>query len=266
VCTAIKDKEIEMHQIKMSFVALLIAATPALATMEMATQAGMSPPSTTTAKTLKGKVLETVTSGGYTYILLQLPKESKWVAIPETYITTGETVEVLQGSEMGELYSKTLKRTFPSIQFSSGLAVERPRESPEVTTKKLAAHASVGLDTAKEKGEDLLAANIKIDKATGDNAYTIEGINTNKSNLNGKRVTVRGKIVKASKGILKTNWYHLRDGSGDAAKKTNNLVVTGRTELLLGDTVTATGTIATDKDFGGGYFYEVIMEGTTFSP
>jgi hypothetical protein len=250
----------------MSFMALLMAATPAFATMEMATQAGMAPPEAATpaVSTLKGKVLETMTSGGYTYIHLQLEKESKWIAIPETFITEGETVEVIKGNDMGELYSKTLKRTFPSIMFSSGLSTPRAKESPEAASKKKSAHASVGLDTAGGNTEDLLAANLKIDKATGENAYTVAEINTNRAALSGKRVTVRGKIVKVSKGIMKTNWYHLRDGSGDAKAKTNNLVVTGRTELLLGDTVTATGTIATDKDFGGGYFYEVIMENANF--
>jgi len=257
-----------MHRVKMSIVALFIAATPALATMEMATQAGMAPPAAPSAplSTLKGKVLETMASGGYTYILLQLEKETKWIAIPETPMSVGETVEVLPGTEMGELVSKTLKRTFPNIMFSTGLANPKPKENKETATKKMAAHASVGLDTAAATGETALTSNIKVDKATGGNAYTVAEVNTTRTALNGKRITVRGKIVKASKGIMKTNWYHLRDGSGDAATKTNNLVVTGRTELLLGDTVTATGTIATDKDFGGGYFYEVIMEEASFTP
>jgi hypothetical protein len=257
-----------MHQLKMSIVALLIAATPAMATMEFATQAGMVPPAAPTVPltTLKGKVLETMTSGGYTYILLQQEKESKWIAVPETTITAGETVEVLQGTEMGELVSKTLKRTFPNIMFSNGLANPKPKEDTATTTKKMAAHASVGLNAASGTTETALAANIKVDKATGANAYTVAEINASRANLNGKRVAVRGKIVKVSKGIMKTNWYHLRDGSGETTAKTNDLVATGRTDLLLGDTVTATGTIATDKDFGGGYFYEVIMEETTFTP
>lgn len=258
-----------MRYLIVSIVMLCLWVAPAFATMEMAVQGGLTPPPVPEVEAttmLKGKVLETMTSAGYTYVNLQMEKEAKWVAIPETKVTVGETMEFLPGIEMGSHYSKTLKRTFPNIVFSGGINGPPPKEDKEVTIRKQAAHTSIGLDTTKEDGGGGLAANIKVSKATGENAFTVEEINTKRAALANKRVTVRGKIVKVSKGIMGTNWYHLRDGSGDAAKKTNNLVTTGRTEMILGDTATATGTIHTDKDFGSGYFYEVIMEETTFTP
>lgn len=80
--------------------------------------------------------------------------------------------------------------------------------------------------------------------------------------LNGTVVTVRGKVVKISKQIMGKNWVHLQDGSGDAAAGSNNLVVTTQDVAAVGDVVTATGTLAKDKDFGGGYQYAVIIEET----
>jgi hypothetical protein len=77
---------------------------------------------------------------------------------------------------------------------------------------------------------------------------------------------VRGKIVKVSKGIMGKNWAHLRDGSGDAGKGTNNLVVTSQDDPKVGDVVTARGTLYKDKDFGAGYLYKVIVEEATVRP
>ena len=56
------------------------------------------------------------------------------------------------------------------------------------------------------------------------------------------------------------NWIHLQDGTGDAAKGTNNLVVTSQDLPQVGDIVTVKGTVYKDKDFGAGYKYNVIME------
>jgi hypothetical protein len=56
------------------------------------------------------------------------------------------------------------------------------------------------------------------------------------------------------------NWIHLQDGSGDPRKKTHNLVVTSQAVPVIGEVVTARGTLYKNKDFGGGYKYEVIVE------
>lgn len=255
-----------MRQLILCIALVCLCASPALSTMEMAIQGGMTPPALPPQTALKGKVLETLSSGGYTYINLQMEKEARWVAIPETSVKVGDTIELRSGIEMGNHFSKSLKRTFQNIYFSEGLIGDPPKEDKETASRKQSAHGSIGLDTSKEGGGTVSTNNIKVNKASGENAYTIEEIITKRASLANKQAVVRGKIVKAAKGIMGTNWYHLRDGSGNDAKKTNNLVVTGRTDLLLGDTVTATGTIHTDKDFGGGYFYEVIMENTSFTP
>lgn len=101
---------------------------------------------------------------------------------------------------------------------------------------------------------------IKVDKATGPDAYTVGEIHAKGAALDKKKVTVRGKVVKVSAAIMSRNWIHLRDGSGDQAKGTHNLVVTSQDSPAVGDVVTATGVLARDKDFGSGYRYAVILE------
>jgi hypothetical protein len=79
--------------------------------------------------------------------------------------------------------------------------------------------------------------------------------------LAGKPVSVRGKVVKVNAQIMGKNWLHLRDGSGSDADATNDLTVTTAGELpKVGDTVLVSGQVTTNKDFGMGYQYPVIIE------
>ena len=107
---------------------------------------------------------------------------------------------------------------------------------------------------------------IKVEKAKGADACTVSEAYENAGKLDKKTVVVRGKVVKVSKGIMGKNWVHLRDGSGDAGKGTNNLVVTTQDLPNVGAVVTAKGTLHKDKDFGAGYKYRVIVEEATVKP
>jgi hypothetical protein len=107
---------------------------------------------------------------------------------------------------------------------------------------------------------------IKVEKAKGADAYTVSETYEKAGKLDKKTVVVRGKVVKVSKGIMGKNWVHLRDGSGDPGKGTNNLVFTTKDVPKVGDVVTAKGTLYKDKDFGAGYKYQVIVEEATVKP
>ena len=104
---------------------------------------------------------------------------------------------------------------------------------------------------------------VKVEKAKGADAYNVSETYEKAGNLDKKTVSVHGKVVKVSKGIMGKNWVHLQDGSGDSGKGTNNLVVTTRDDPKVGDVVTAKGTLYKDKDFGAGYLYKVIVEEAT---
>jgi hypothetical protein len=81
--------------------------------------------------------------------------------------------------------------------------------------------------------------------------------------LRDKTVLVRGKVVKYNAGIMGKNWIHLRDGTGSVEKETNDVLVTTTGSAKLGDIVTAKGVVHTDKDFGAGYAYKVLVEDAT---
>jgi RecJ-like exonuclease len=105
---------------------------------------------------------------------------------------------------------------------------------------------------------------IKVEKAQGANARTVAEIHSQKGQLKGKPVAVRGKVVKYNAGIMGKNWLHLRDGTGSDAKKDNDLTVTtAAQDVQVGDVVLVSGKVAVDKDFGSGYTYGVIVEEAT---
>jgi hypothetical protein len=80
---------------------------------------------------LAGKVVETMNTGGYTYICLEKDGKKGWIAIPPTKVAVGQEVQVKPGMEMGKFISKTLNRTFDNILFSPGLVSEANAKAPE---------------------------------------------------------------------------------------------------------------------------------------
>jgi hypothetical protein len=101
---------------------------------------------------------------------------------------------------------------------------------------------------------------IKVAKATGENAYTVFEIFSKSKELNGKMVRVQGKVVKYNPSIMGKNWIHIQDGSGDPMKSTHDLVATSTETATVGDVITIRGKLAADKDFGAGYSYTAIIE------
>ena len=71
---------------------------------------------------LSGKVVETMDSGGYTYVCLEKDGKKTWLAIPQMKVVKDSEMSFQPGVEMTNFKSKTLNRTFESIIFSGGPA------------------------------------------------------------------------------------------------------------------------------------------------
>ncbi len=94
--------------------------------------------------------------------------------------------------------------------------------------------------------------------AAEDNLKTVVSINENKATLAGQTVSAQGKVVKVNLGIMKRNFVHVQDGTGDA--NSNNLIVTSKQTANVGDQVTVSGVVVINRDFGGGYSYPLLIE------
>lgn len=198
---------------------------------------------------ISGTVLETMDSGGYTYAKIDRGGSQVWTAGPASKLVVGAHVGAVTGTLMSGFRSETLNRTFDQIYFVSSFpgAAGAAAANPHAGTA-----APAPANTEKME---------KIEPVTG--GTTIADVFASKDALAGKAVVVRGKIVKLNNEIMGRNWIHLRDGTGGAG--TNDLLITTTATAALGDVVVARGTLATHKDFGGGYKYDVVVESATLA-
>ncbi|MFC2163968.1 DNA-binding protein [Acidobacteriota bacterium] len=199
----------------------------------------------------KGKVLQTMNSGGYTYIEFDEEGKRYWAAAPEFQVAVGEAIEFESALPMTNFTSKTLNRTFESIYF---INVVRVGDSPLAQGKSMElpeGHAPIRKSKIKIEVEPG-----SVEKA--ENGFTIAECYARKDTLNGRAVKVRGRVVKFTANIMKRNWIHIQDGTGQEG--TNDLTVTTTQQVQPGDLIVISGKLAGDKDFGAGYRYSVIIE------
>ena len=195
-----------------------------------------------------GKVVETMDSGGYTYVQVDTGSEKIWAAAPQFKVKVGDPVVVPAGMSMPNYHSKTLNRDFAQLYFVSQIMVGGAEAMNQP------AQASTPNERTKVDAANVDFKGLK--KAEG--GSTIAEIFANKAALAGKEVKIRAKVVKYSPAIMGKNWIHLEDGTGAADAK--DLTVTTKADAKVGDTVLVTGKVTLDKDFGYGYKYGLILE------
>jgi hypothetical protein len=186
------------------------------------------------------KILETMSSGGYTYMKVEEGKDSYWIAMTQRDVKVGDIVEFSEQGWMQNFHSKTLNRTFDSILFAGN------KETPAAVKKLEIAKKSVMNSSYQEKG-----------------TITVAQLFANRDKYAGKVVTIKGKVAKTSSGIMRLNWVHIQDGSN--FQNMDDIVFTTTQDVPKdGSVVYAKGKVVIDKDFGYGYFYPVIIQEALF--
>jgi hypothetical protein len=186
-------------------------------------------------------VEEKIDASNYSYLKVKEAGKSYWVAVNRMEINPGEYVIFSKSMEMKNFKSEGLNRTFESILFvddakKSGSSEQLKSPHQNIVSGK---DISVSVDPLKD-------------------GYTVEQIHGKKSALEFKTVKVRGKVVKVNEGIMGTNWVHIQDGTGKDG--THDLLVTTNQSVKVGSIIVAEGKVVKDKDFGSGYFYDVLLE------
>jgi hypothetical protein len=203
---------------------------------------------------VKGEVLEVKNVDSYTYLRLKTADGEIWAAVMKAKVNKGATVAIENAIIMNNFESKALKRTFPTILFGTLGSAAASASGGHVMGSAYPVLPARKLDTINDA---------PVTKASGANARTVAEIISRRAELKDKPVLLRGKVVKYNPGIMGKNWIHLRDGSGSAADDTNDILVTSASETRAGDVVTVKGIVRTDKDFGSGYAYKVLIEEAT---
>ncbi len=238
-------------------VAAKSTATSAPATASPAVPAGhpsVPAAGTTGAAGVTGTVLETMDASNYTYVRVKAGSKELWAAASKFKVAVGDTVTISLEQPMENFHSQALNRDFPLIYFVSQIGPASGGASPSMAVGHGGGQTGAGSAPAP-------TATTPIAPAKG--GATVAEVWKTRKELQGKTVTVRGKVVKYNGGILGVNWIHLQDGTGKAADGSNDITVTTDVEVRPGDVITVTGTVTLNRDLGSGYFYPVIIEHAT---
>ncbi len=209
-----------------------------------------------TKKIYYGKILEIKKVMGYDYLRVNEDGVERWVAIAQTAVHIGEIIGYDKTTVMHDFKSKTLGKTFKEIIFVNDLYL--PKESSQHLTMKSALLSS----PAKPQ----IVQEVRVNKDFVKKPfYTVQEVHDFAKELANQTISVKATVLKVSRQIMKRDWIHLKDATGEEVTNTNDFVVTAEnTSVKEGDIVVATGKISINKDFGYGYFYPVIMESATF--
>jgi hypothetical protein len=99
-----------------------------------------------------------------------------------------------------------------------------------------------------------------VERAPGNLGRTVAELVRDRKSLEGKTVRVRGVVVKSTSGVLNRTFIHVRDGSGSEKSGDHDVTITITDEAAVGTKAIFEGTVVTDKDFGSGYNYPVLIE------
>ena len=72
----------------------------------------------------KGTVVDTMNSGGYTYVHIKEADKTFWAAGPQVDVKAGDVVSVTEQMWMKNFTSNTLNRTFDELLFVGQIAKE----------------------------------------------------------------------------------------------------------------------------------------------
>jgi hypothetical protein len=186
------------------------------------------------------EVVDHTNASNYTYIKVKEKDNEYWIAVPQMTVENGDILFYTKSMEMKNFHSETLNKTFDLVLFVDDIS-----KTPHSANGNMS-HPNV--QSAKE--------NVKVEPLK--DGYTVAKVFDERGSLAGKKVKVRGEVVKYNAGIMDRNWIHIQDGT--AGKDGYDLLVTSTNPAQVGQTIIAEGTVAVDKDFGAGYKYSVLLE------
>lgn len=192
----------------------------------------------------------------YTYLRVKENRDTYWMAVSTMEgAEEGMKLHFTQALEMTHFYSKELERTFDKILFVSDVS-NRPVPLSKPSDRQA---AEVQAHEHARSADMPKAVNVQ----PREGSLTIAELYANKTAYSGKSVKVTGEITRYNPGIMNRNWIHIQDGTADGNHF--DLTVTSQDQAAVGDQVVVEGMLVLDKDFGAGYFYELIVEEASVS-
>jgi len=192
-------------------------------------------------------IQEVLQAKEYSYLRVKEADKSSWIAVVKSDFEEGETYYYVEGLPMQNFKSKDLDRTFEQVLFVNIIS-KKPILRKKQDETAMHGHSSTQKSVANET--------IKITPAK--NGITIAQLFSEKEKYADKTVSVKGIVVKYNQQIMGRNWVHIQDGTKHDSE--HELTITTYDEAAVGDTLIFEGKITLNKDFGSGYFFNLIME------
>ncbi|NOU48840.1 MAG: hypothetical protein HOO86_17520 [Bacteroidales bacterium] len=195
------------------------------------------------------RVKEVLQASAYTYLLVKENGDEYWIAVSRMdNAAEGNVFHYNKSMEMKNFTSKDLSRTFDKVLFIDNLSSAPIPAASETAVVTQQPHQNI--KPVLEKKE------VKVEQREG--TISIAELYNNSAKYENQMVKVVGEVTKFNTGIMKKNWAHIQDGTVSGSNF--DLTVTTLEVVNLGDVVIFEGKISLKKDFGAGYYYEVILE------
>ena len=197
-------------------------------------------------------VEEVLQTTNYTYLFGEVKGEKTWVALPKTEAKAGDEYYYKQGIEMRDFKSQELNRTFDVIWFIGGV------ESAEAVTGDAGKTQNIAQNSMQSDPHKMKSGRVTTKIKPDAGGITIAELLENKEKLEGKKVKLKGQVVKYNDNIMGKNWIHLQDGTDYSG--VYDITLTSGMETQVGDIISVEGIVILDKDFGFGYFFDILIE------
>jgi len=200
----------------------------------------LNPPTTGNHEVVVQQVIPT---SQYSYMEVKEGDAIYWIAAPLTDVKKDQTVYFSNALEMKNFKGEELDKVFDVIYFVDGVSNQ-------------AVNSNEALDNPIMEKPQIEKSETKIEPAKG--GISVATLFEKKTEFAGKKVRIKGKVVKYNPEIMGMNWVHLQDGSSFG--ESYDITFTTTEQVTIGDVIVLEGTVALDKDFGAGYKYDVIVE------
>ncbi|MFY0598866.1 MAG: SH3-like domain-containing protein [Cyclobacteriaceae bacterium] len=189
----------------------------------------------------KVKVLETLPTEKYSYLRVEENGRKYWIATKKMEVKVGGTYFYSKGLLKTDFKSKEYNRTFDSLYLVSQVVP-----------------ASHGQKTSDQGGTSNkeTTPTVQPTYSPSEGYLSIKELAENPEKYANQLVSLKGVCTKINANIMGRNWIHLKDGSKDDF----DLVITSTVNVPVGHTLAIKGKVTLKKDFGSGYYYDLIVE------
>jgi hypothetical protein len=190
------------------------------------------------------KIQEVLNTKRYSYLRVKAKDEEYWIATSRKEFLEGGEIQFRGGLLKSGFKSNEYDRVFDRLYLVSEIMV-----------------GNNALDKTETQTDNLSADAEAINPPNLEGVVKIAAIVENPSAYANKEIKVYGEVVKVNPNIMNRNWIHIQDGSADEY----DFVLTSDAAVPVGHSVLFEGVLATNKDFGAGYSYSIILEDAKIS-